>query len=250
MDETEKRLSEILIAEYFGTILIALFTGFSFNEQTEFISLKLLKDLIGIFLAIFLMRKISCAYFNPGVFIMFLQLKNSAFYKKHILSYIMAQCLGATSGFLLYTFLTLGRISVPCDINQISFQTCFVGEFISSFVFYLLIIIMADPDYAISEDYVHSIVSVMCGIGCGYALGFNLSGSSMNPSNGIASLFVAFLNTANVRYLFIGFVYFTAPILAGISVAKFYVDFIKNGENPFLEKKVEVRNKRKIMENF
>lgn len=238
MHETEKKLNEILIAEYFGCILIAFATAFSFYTETDSLILNHLKEITGVFIAIILMRKISGAYFNPGVFVMFLKLKNTKFYKRHFFSYILTQCAGATSGFLIFTFLTLGNLSVPFDINLITYQNCFVGEFISSFFFYLLIVVTADPEYSTSGDYVFSTVSIFAGIGCGYALGWNLSGSSMNPSNAIGALFVAFLNTANVKFLFIGFVYFFTPILAGFSVVSFYVNFIKNGANPFEDKKM------------
>ena len=105
---------------------------------------------------------------------------------------------------------------------------------------------MGDPDFQTSREAVYSTFSVFCGIGCGCALGGNLSGASMNPSNAIAALLVAFLNTGNHEYLLIGVGYFVTPILAAISVANFYIEVIKNGENPFAEKtEIKVKGRSK-----
>jgi len=243
MEETDEKLIDILIAEFIGTFLVAIVTGFSYIDQSETLILKEFKNFLGIFLAIYLMRKISGAFYNPGVFIMFLKLKNSKFYKKHFSSYLMTQCLGSVFGYLFFNYFSNGNIYMLTDLNVISFQICFIGEFISTFVFYLVILSISDPEFNLGNDYTISTIGITCGIGAGSAVGGNLSGAGMNPAIGFGSCFVAYLNTAKVKYLLLGLIYFITPILAGFVVAVFYINIIKNRKNPFLIKNKFKQNK-------
>ncbi len=222
MEETDKTLNKILIAEFIGTFLIAISCGFSYMDLGESNMRKEMKCFFGIFIAIYLMKKISGSYFNPAVFIMFIRLTNSKFYFKHFFSYVIIQCLGAICGFVFYNYVSLGEYFTLFNLDTLNYQNCFVGEFISSFVFYLLIICVCDPDFKLGGNYSVTTFAIMSGIGAGSAFSVNISGAGMNPAIGLGSCFIAFMSTAKLKYLFLGLVYFFTPILAALCVVQFF----------------------------
>lgn len=235
MDETDRSIGKILIAEFFGTLLVAFATSFTQLDVSEDLKTKNFRNFFGIYIAIVLMRNISCSYFNPAIFIMFCKLKNFKFYR-HFLSYIIIQCFGALAGYAIFNYLTFGSLFFISKIDTQTIPNCIVGEFISSFVFYLAIISTFDPDSQLGNNYAISSFSIVAGIGAGSALGSNLSGSNMNPAIGFGAYFSNFLNSGNSKFLVLSLIYIFVPITASLSVASFYVHLVKGGQNPYLIK--------------
>ena len=87
MSESEEKIITILSAEFTRTFLIALSTSCTQLNPDDTTFLKTFKSLTGIFLAIYLMRKIS-SNFNPSVTLMFWYIKNSKFLNKFIFQYL------------------------------------------------------------------------------------------------------------------------------------------------------------------
>ena len=117
MVEIQENINKILIAEFTGTFLIALSNCLPHLNQEESIITRTFQLLTGIFLAIFIMRKIS-SYFNPAVYFMFYKLKNTEFLLNNMPSIFLYQCLGGILGYYFVYKMGLNHDPIFCLLNQ------------------------------------------------------------------------------------------------------------------------------------
>ena len=233
MVEIQENINKILIAEFTGTFLIALSNCLPHLNQEESIITRTFQLLTGIFLAIFIMRKIS-SYFNPAVYFMFYKLKNTEFLLNNMPSIFLYQCLGGILGYYFVYKISNGKLFNLCITNNNIVSIC-VGEFFCSFLFYLLIVVNADKENNLTQDPVISTIEIACGIGLGNAIGGKLSNAGMNPAIALGSSFVSYIHTGDIKDLRNLWIYILFPMLAGVMAKYFYVEIMKNGKNSFDE---------------
>ena len=209
----EKKLKQILFAEFFGSFLLAISSTFAGLNEHDSRCTKFLKSLSIIFLAIFLNRKISGPSLNPGTYIMGWALKKQKFQKKYFPHFLITQIISASIGYCFVYTITRGKIKHVsiADDNQI-INAC-IGEFIGSFLFYLVILICIDPENDYGKDDFRFTFVITNSIGCGYAIAGHLSHASMNPANAMGNCIVWYFITGDIKKFRYMWIYIIFPIL-------------------------------------
>jgi len=232
----EQKIRSLLFSEFFGTLILAMSIGFANVNDDESKILRRMKSLMGVFMGIYLSKKISGPFLNPAVFIMILDLKKLPIHKKYKFHFILSECLDGILGAILTYTLNMGKLkAVSIDSDAHIINAC-IGEFISTFAFFLLIVAHIDPEYFTIKDIVVSSWVITAGLACGSSLGGNLSNASMNPGIAFGNCIVGFINTGEfyrIKYLWI---YIFFPIFAALMVNSFYIHIMKFGDNPYTYK--------------
>lgn len=229
----EDKINSLLFSEFLGTFILAISIGFANVNDDESKVLRRMKAVMGVFIGIFLSKKISGPFLNPAVFIMILDLKKLALHKKYKFQFILSECLGGILGAILTYTLNMGKlkaVSISSDSQIIS--GC-IGEFISTFFFFLLILAHIDPEFFTNKDIIVSSWVITAGLVCGSSLGSNLSNASMNPAIAFGNCFIGYINTGEFYRIKYVWIYILFPIFAALMVNKFYVDLMKFGDNPY-----------------
>lgn len=218
------------IGEFIGTYILSLSvcTGNDLNGK-DYSHLRMLS---GIYIAIMVCRPISEADYNPCVsylkYLVYGTMKpeNHIKYLKCMHIYwiyqIAASILGFMTWYCLFGF--THNLTIGPNIDQ---SVAFFIEIFCTCILLFVIAMTLDKDLSMTSGSSTDIISIISAIGCGCALGGNISGAGMNPAVGIGSNFVRYLvtgNTLDIKYLWI---YILAPFISARLIAYFYINIYK-----------------------
>jgi len=206
-------MSRQLAAEFVGTFfLVLLGPGAVMVEAASPGSL----GPVGVALAfafavtamVYVLSPVSGAHINPAVSL-------TAWARGRLsgglaLSYVIAQCAGATTASFL-SWLTLGSVgSVGATVPTIPVASAFGAEWLLSF---LLMLVIAETGRAESSSRASSAIAIGLTVGCCALVGGPLTGASMNPARSLGPAVVSGVWTRH-------WVYWLGPIFGMLSAAR------------------------------
>lgn len=230
----EEKINSFLFSEFSGTLILAMSIGFANVNGDDDPILRRMRAIMGVFIGIYLSKKISGPFLNPAVFVMILDLKQLPLHKKYKFHFLASEFAGGILGAILTYCLNMGRIKPFLVQSNEQIITGCLGEFIASFAFFLLILAHIDPEYFTIKDIIISSWVITAGLACGSSLGSNLSSASMNPAIAFGNCLIGFINTGEFFRIKYVWIYLSFPVLAALMVNQFYVQVMKFGINPYI----------------